>query len=674
MISQKQIHISDTIHGTIKLNSLEKEVISTQIFNRLHNISQNSTVYLTFPTNRTKRFEHSIGTMLICGNILQESITNSDAETIKNLFKNVQEIIDNQIINHLDKYSTKYRSKIGDRNLSDNKLLEYKKLEIPQEYNAFIPINIPNEYISTYLLLFQAVRLCGLLHDVGHPPYSHITEYALKNIWNNIKKIDKKDLTPRQCNFLSCLERYFLTDQDLHEQIGNKIVEKVLDDIVIALPPSKERDNAYINQQLFKILVAEITSAILQEKNTLFSELHRIIDGTLDGDRLDYVSRDPINSGLNVGMIEYDRIISGMKCTQEGNCFIFTPSSKVIDSIDDFFNRRWRMYKQIIYHHRVIKTDFLLQECIEELAMIYLKSTDEDDKCDNILPYNISGLWKAIEDKVSHKAFFDRLIQWDDGWLMTILKVHYFKEYANVPEPSYLCYKLEELLANKKNYYSLIKRMEDFIVIDEEIAKIFFELNDTIKDAISETIENNDNIDENLDYVKNEIIVPLDPVLNIIKFFLEEVSTSNGTYKSLAKNGFFLSKIDKVFSNILEANWLNYIIDESVKEIVKFNKDIKDAFPVRKKIKTGLTGSKTCITGGLGVYSTNIGSINTIDFVDISNISDILQADVDSMPVFYMYLLKNIEDVRYHDIKVSLGKCIADKIIKVVVSRLNELK
>ena len=109
MNSGKTICISDTVHGSVRLNYLEKQVISTQIFNRLHNISQNSTVYLTFPTNRTKRFEHSIGTMSLCGKIFQESITNSDQEILNDFFGQVETIIDNEIKNKLSNHPNDYR-------------------------------------------------------------------------------------------------------------------------------------------------------------------------------------------------------------------------------------------------------------------------------------------------------------------------------------------------------------------------------------------------------------------------------------------------------------------------------------------------------------------------------------------------------------------------------------
>lgn len=671
-MANKHIQISDTIHGTIKLNQIEKEIISTQIFNRLHNIAQNSTVYLTFPTNRTKRFEHSVGTMWLCGEIFRESLANSDTKTIDNFFMRVQEIIDKQINTNLANYASAYRSKIGDRNLDKSVFIKYKELKIPQEYNNFIPINIETKYISTYTILFQAIRLSGLLHDVGHPPFSHITEYALKDIWNNIQDVNDINRTKRQKRFVSCMEKYFETSQDLHEQIGNKITVKVLDDIICNMPDGQERNGDYIEKQLFKIIVAEVTSAILQEKHQVFAELHRLIDGTLDGDRLDYVSRDPINSGLSVGTIEYDRIISNMRLTEKDGSFIYTPSSKIIDSIDDFFNRRWRMYKQIIYHHRVIKTDFLLQDCIINLAMSYLKESLEDTDDSNILPYDISGLWKAVEEKTSHKHFFDTLIQWDDGWLMTIMKVHYFEEYADMGQPSILCYKLEELLANKKNYFSLIKRMEDFVAIDKSIAEIFMQDYMRIKDLVDNVKSDTDKDDiETGD--KKQIVIQLDPILKVIKKLIHSIELYRDDYDALSHDGFLLSKINKTFSNLLGSDWMLEILKISALEIVNEDQDISDAIPVVKKVKTGIPGGKTCLMGGLGVYTVNSEQIKVSDFTSISRINAVLQSDAEFMPVFYIYLLKSREDINYNEIRIKLGRRIANKIMDKIVDKLEML-
>ena len=615
----KAIYISDNIHGSIRINSFEKKVISTPIFNRLHSISQNSTVYLTFPSNRTKRFEHSIGTMNLCGKIFQSSITNSDDETLKKFFLNIEQIIDDMIKDNIDNKKDRYRSKVGDRNLSISKLSEYKKIEISREYDGFIPANIDKEYKNIYVILFQSIRLAALLHDVGHPPFSHITESALKDVWNQINKIPEQDRNSRKKKFISSMKKYFENEQqDLHEQIGNKITEKVLDDIIETVDSTKAQQKKIFEEQLFKILVGDITSSILYEKNEPLGQLHRIIDGTLDGDRLDYVSRDPMNSGLNVGIIEYERIIGSMRLVEiEENNFIFCTSSKVIDSIEDFFDRRWKLYKQIIYHHRVIKTDYLLQNCIKELTMDYLNKEEQgnEDDVNTILPYDISGLWKAIEEKPSHYDYFNSLIQWDDNWLITILKKHYFDKYIEEKD-STISFQLEELLSNKKNYFSVIKRMEDFIEIDnaatEIVKKKYNEINDIINE-ISSTCRENNKLGENK--------IEIDPLLDTITRLGYNLGENKPHVKS---NGFKLHKIKKVYDNLFDEEWFNEIIYNSVDELKDSNSYIKDAIPVMKKVKTGIQGGKDCTQGGLGVYSERNGKLEVLNFGDLSNKSNIL--------------------------------------------------
>jgi len=89
---KKQIHIADTNHETILISDIEKEVISTKLFNRLHHISQNSTVYLTFPSNKTKRFEHSIGTMKLCGDMFYSAICNTSSEHLDGLLNRIRKV------------------------------------------------------------------------------------------------------------------------------------------------------------------------------------------------------------------------------------------------------------------------------------------------------------------------------------------------------------------------------------------------------------------------------------------------------------------------------------------------------------------------------------------------------------------------------------------------------
>ena len=84
---KKGIYLNDSIHGLIPLSEYEKRIISSIGFNRLHDVYQNSTVYLTFPTNRTKRFEHSIGTMKLCSDMLFSSILNASEKNLEMFYK-----------------------------------------------------------------------------------------------------------------------------------------------------------------------------------------------------------------------------------------------------------------------------------------------------------------------------------------------------------------------------------------------------------------------------------------------------------------------------------------------------------------------------------------------------------------------------------------------------------
>ena len=82
MEERKTTFVADNIHFPISISKIEKEIISTQLFNRLHNILQDSTAYLTYPTNRTSRFSHSLGCMSITGNIFYNSIINGSSEAL----------------------------------------------------------------------------------------------------------------------------------------------------------------------------------------------------------------------------------------------------------------------------------------------------------------------------------------------------------------------------------------------------------------------------------------------------------------------------------------------------------------------------------------------------------------------------------------------------------------
>ena len=111
---KKGTYINDSIHGLIELSEYESRIISSIGFNRLHDVYQNSTVYLTFPSNRTKRFEHSIGTMELCSKMFFRSVLNSKSEEITNMYNAFGKEIED-VIREIGDESKYYELKLSSR-------------------------------------------------------------------------------------------------------------------------------------------------------------------------------------------------------------------------------------------------------------------------------------------------------------------------------------------------------------------------------------------------------------------------------------------------------------------------------------------------------------------------------------------------------------------------------
>ena len=628
----KQIYIADTNHETVLLSEYEKEIISTKLFNRLHHISQNSTAYLTFPSNRTKRFEHSIGTMKLCGDIFYNAICNTSPEIIKQLFDEIEKVIINKIVTEkiLDN-ADKYRPIIGDDNLANNgrSLKNFEQYDIDNIfYNRSIPSNLKEKQKFLYLIIFQSIRFCGLLHDIGHPPFSHITENSMNKIYQMLKKKENEsELTKREKEYIEIIGSYNERNNDfqLHEKMGMKMIDKLFSQMLFSENLSYNKLN--FSEKYFKIIVIELTKLIFKEENVL-KPLHNIVAGTIDGDRLDYVNRDIANSGISNGKIEYNRLISSCKFDdveiKNDKKLEVIYNFKTINTIEDFFWKRWYLYKNIINHHRVLKTDAILQNCIELIIKDYLSlkdgnSIEEENK---VLPDDISGLWRAIKFAYSNNEYFDVLIQWDDNWLITVLKKYYFNDRFDKKEP--LSYMLEEFLSNKKNYWSIIKNNNDF----HKFSKTF---------------------EQNLDLTCIEMSKQYQKINE--KYHLN--------YKNRKMHVIF-AYLDSVFDEKID---IKNIMDKFIEK--EYNSKIESFFIVSKKLKTGLDLEPI-------IYNFD----ETFSLSEFSNIKSILDVERSNYPYFYIYLKLKENDSLNKSFKErflkSFGKYLADEVNEIIKNKLKE--
>lgn len=483
----------DAIHGLIAYSGIEQAIIGTPIFNRLHRVLQNSLVYLTYPSNKVKRFEHSVGTMHLAGQFLFRSVCNSPRDIVDRFLAEVNEelLFWNE--------NPKSHSNIG--YISRAVLTKYSGkniLRVPWPncclYRENMPATLNKEQQLGYCVALQSVRLAGLLHDVGHLPYSHVLEHALQSLYQKVKRLSPKDRNEAHGYFLTVMEPYCNSaDPELaiHEQLGQQFVDKIFECITDDLP-KQEVDEYYFLAVVFYFTKKILTAS--EAENSLFSDLHRIIAGTLDCDRMDYCCRDEYCTGTSKESPNYGRIFSSISIVyrqpekrigqDEGNetdpkqrercCFV--PSTKALREIEALLRRRWNIYVTINYHHRVHKHELLFQEVLAELGLQEMdKEKKRPNELKNALPLSVSAIWQLVAQLSGTTPVEYLALQLDDSWLDTLLKYKYFEKYKE----TYLSFaehgnnitwhRLDELISVKKHYRSLIKRSGGFRQFDEYV-------------------------------------------------------------------------------------------------------------------------------------------------------------------------------------------------------------
>ncbi len=631
---KKGIYLNDSIHGLISLTEYERRIVSTIGFNRLHDVYQNSTVYLTFPTNRTKRFEHSVGTMKLCSDMFFQSLLNTTDSMLNEFF----DIFVGEYIEILDKL--RQQTEVCAEKLGGRLPKEMPQIELDKLRHSLIPNNIPDQHKILHLILIQSIRAAALLHDIGHPPFSHIVEFALKDVYLEYKEKVVSDKENAK-EFVDVMSKYFEGDKKLHEQMGDEISEGILSKIIV---PISENNGIY-DENLFDLLVLESVKRIFAEDGA-FKYLHRILDSSLDGDRLDYATRDVINSGKDSGKVEYSRIINDMQMLVEQGEIFFCVPLKAVSSVEDFVKRRYNSYKDIIYHHRVIQSDYILEGIVKDLVKKYLNETVLEKRGNNevLIPFDISGLWFPLGDKKSAiKA--NALSQWNDSWLTTVLRqIYYTKYYHNIEIEDgsgdyVLAQRLAELLRNSKRYHSLIKRGENFKIIDDALKLEIIKRKDEIEAFLRKEKESSSG----------------ERSTELIHQMLDNTMKNS--------SGFILSFISR-YSKEMKIEAFEQMVSDIVREETNYivtNLKTYDTVTLFKRISIGLDSP---------IYFYNHqGTISTLK--DISGIADILQLDSDYLPVFYIYILakddNGILKEKREELLAGFGQRIGVEIMKKVL-------
>ena len=432
--------INDTIYNHIEYTKLEDKILQTKILNRLQFITQNALAYFSFPSITTKRFIHCIGTMHLSSYMLENAMLNATNDAKNSFLKELK-----KVIQHIIKEHNLDLPLGGGISYFDNKEL----------YQFAISTKSKSQR-EVYNIVLQAVRLAGLLHDVGHLPFSHQVEYALKKVYNNLDS----DITKLNTKELEFKEIYEKTTQNntlvLHEAIANELINTLFSVELPQLLKPKQAD--YLK------LIHQLTIFILEEKvynGFDFKVLHQIISSTVDADRLDYINRDMLASGYIGGANDHIRITKQTILVKEKEVFHLSFLDMGLIDIEHMLEMRFNLYKKVIFNYGIAKTDALLENVVNYLSKKYFDSTIQIT--DDTLPSSISMLWNFLKETNLEKRL-DLVSLLDENWLISLFKKEYFliknKKELTAEDQKYLL-SFEEVLFGKRFFSATWKNLNE---------------------------------------------------------------------------------------------------------------------------------------------------------------------------------------------------------------------